>query len=184
MQVMLETERLHLAVLDEVDADQVLKYYMENRHFLNPFEPRRVESFYTLEGKRLELRLEKEALNRGEAIRFYLMFKGENEIIGTIALTNIIKGAFKSCYLGYKLSEKHVSKGYTKEALKVVIDYGFNTLGLHRIEANVMPTNRPSIAVVKGLVFSEEGLSRKYLKINGKWEDHLRFAMINPNEED
>lgn len=184
MQVMLETERLCLAVLDETNAEHVLRYYEENRHFLNPFEPKRVESFYTLEGKRLELRLEREALNRGEAIRFYLMLKGESEIIGTIALTNIIKGAFKSCYLGYKLSEKHVSKGYMKEALRAVIEYGFNTLGLHRIEANVMPTNKPSIAVVKGLGFSEEGLSRKYLKINGKWEDHLRFAVINPNEED
>jgi ribosomal-protein-alanine N-acetyltransferase len=65
------------------------------------------------------------------------------------------------------------------EAVKAVVDYGFNTLALHRIEANIMPRNIASLRVVGKLGFINEGLSKKYLKINGQWEDHIHMVIFN-----
>ncbi len=68
-----------------------------------------------------------------------------------------------------------------EEALREVINYAFFTLNLHRIEANIMPYNEASIKLVEKLNFKREGLAPKYLKINGTWEDHIHFSLINEN---
>ena len=69
------------------------------------------------------------------------------------------------------------------EAVNQVVTYAFDSLGLHRIEGNIMPRNKASIGVAKKCGFAEEGLSRKYLKINGVWEDHLHFVRLNEEME-
>ncbi|KNF08661.1 acetyltransferase [Gottschalkia purinilytica] len=74
-----------------------------------------------------------------------------------------------------------VNKGYITEAIKKGIDIMFNNYGLHRIEANIMPKNKPSLRVVGKLGFYNEGLARKYLKINGVWEDHIHMVLLNDN---
>lgn len=79
--------------------------------------------------------------------------------------------------MGYKLDCDEINKGYMTEAIKKVLDIMFNEYGLHRIEVNVMPRNIRSLKVMKKLNFEEEGYSRRYLEINGKWEDHVHFAI-------
>ena len=69
------------------------------------------------------------------------------------------------------------------EAIEAVVDYAFRELRLHRIEANIMPRNAASLAVVRKLGFHEEGLALRYLKINGKWEDHLHMVRLNEDME-
>ena len=101
------------------------------------------------------------------------------EVIGSIALSNVVTGAFWSCFLGYKLDQEHGGRGYMTEAVKAVVEYGFETLKLHRIEANIMPRNAASIAVVTKCGFEYEGTARKYLKINGVWEDHAHYVVLN-----
>lgn len=179
MHHLIETDRLRLKVLDESSADLVLNYYNENKAFLHPWEPKRHDVFYTLEAQALSLKIDYDATLKGDMIRYWLFKKSTEELIGTIAITNIIKGIFKSCYLGYKLSERHIRQGYMVEACKAVIDVAFKEMKLHRIEANVMPNNIGSINVVTKLGFQPEGFSPEYLKINGKWEDHNRYALIN-----
>ena len=90
-------------------------------------------------------------------------------------------GAFLSCYLGYKLDKDEINKGYMTEAVKKGVEVVFNELGLHRIEANIMPRNKASLRVVEKLGFYNEGLAYKYLKINGKWEDHIHMVLLNEN---
>ncbi len=179
MKPLLETERLTLKILDAKSSVEISKFYSLNKDFLQPWEPHRHESFYTPETQKISLELDYQAMVRGELIRFWIVDKATSAIIGSVALTNIIKGVFKSCYIGYKLSKEHIDKGLMTEAVQVVVKYAFDIMGLHRIEANIMPGNFSSIRVVEKLGFEFEGCSKQYLKINGRWEDHNRYALIN-----
>lgn len=175
-----ETERLLLKVLDESYADVVLEYYLRNKMFLSQWEPVREEEFYTKQYH--EEQLHKDILNmeNGSSVRLWIFKKqDERRTIGTIAFNNIVRGAFFSCFLGYKLDKDEINKGYMTEALKKGIDIMFNEYGLHRIEANIIPRNTPSLRVVRKLGFYNEGLAYKYLKINGKWEDHIHMVLLN-----
>lgn len=179
MRPAVDTERLILKILDASMAESVLEYYLLNRTFLQPWEPMRNDGFYTYETQFMSLTLDSKAMERGEMLRYWIFLKDGTGPIGTIALTNIIRGVFKSCFLGYKLSEKYSGNGYMTEALEKIVEIAFYELKLHRIEANIMPHNLRSRKSIERLGFKEEGLSEKYLKINDKWEDHCRFALIN-----
>ena len=113
-------------------------------------------------------------------IKFGVFLKNNlSKIIGTIAFSNIVYGPFLSSYLGYRLDEHENGKGYISEGIKTGIRYVFDELKLHRIEANIVPHNIRSIEVVEKLGFKLEGRSEKYIQINGKWEDHLHYVMLN-----
>jgi [ribosomal protein S5]-alanine N-acetyltransferase len=90
-----------------------------------------------------------------------------------------MRGAFLSCFLGYKLDGQEINQGYMTEALKKGTEIMFQDFGLHRIEANIMPKNIRSLRVAEKAGFYNEGLSRKYLNINGKWEDHIHMVLLN-----
>jgi len=81
-------------------------------------------------------------------------------------------------YLGYYVGAEYAGRGYIKEAIELVLKYAFESLRLHRLEANIQPGNLASIAIVKRAGFVREGYSRRYLKICGRWRDHERWAII------
>jgi len=177
-----ETERLVLKVLNESYADKVLDYYIRNSDFLAEWEPHRDESFYQAEYHKKQLESDTTIIESGNSLRLWIFKKGDNDkIIGTIAFNNIVKGAFLSCHLGYKLDKDEVNKGYTAEAINKGIEVIFNEYKLHRIEANIMPKNKASMRVVEKLGFYNEGLAYKYLKIHGQWEDHIHMVLLNDN---
>jgi len=129
---------------------------------------------------------ELETIKEGRLFKVWF-FKQEDialdYVLGSIALNNIVRGAFQSCHLGYKMDQNNINKGYMTEGLEKVIDYAFNVLKLHRIEANIMPHNAASLRVVEKLGFYNEGLAKKYLKINGRWEDHIHMVLLNESLE-
>jgi len=175
----LETERLILKSARTSFAEEVLAYYRKNEAFLAPFEGEKGKDFFTLEGQQ-KILSEEEASCKGETMkRFYIFEKATSELIGVISLSNIVYGCFHSAFLGYKLSFDKCNRGYMKEAVRAISSYAFSILGLHRLEANILPENLASQAVVKGCGFVYEGRSEKYLKINGKWREHLHFALFN-----
>ena len=176
----LESPRLVCHSSGEVPAESVLEYCIRNKDFLKDTEPEREESFYTLgEQERL---LSKDA-SCDNGYRFWLRKKEDPlRVIGTVGLNNIVMGAFRSCFLGYRLDREELNRGYMTEALARCIDFAFQEIGLHRLEANIMPRNAPSLRVVQKLGFRNEGLSEKYLRINGIWEDHIHMVLLNPNE--
>ena len=98
-------------------------------------------------------------------------------IVGGININEIVRGAFCSGYLGYQIGAPHARRGYMTEALALVLRQAFGPLRLHRVEANIQPGNRASIALVRRAGFRREGLSRRYLKIGGRWRDHERWAL-------
>ena len=99
-------------------------------------------------------------------------------ILGGIEISQIVRGAFRSAYLGYYVGASWARQGYMTEGLGLALTYGFRRLGLHRLEANIQPENAPSIALVRRLGFTREGYSRRYLKIGGRWRDHERWAIL------
>jgi ribosomal-protein-alanine N-acetyltransferase len=102
----------------------------------------------------------------------------DDVIVGSINLSQIFRGLFKSAYMGYQVGEPYAGRGYMTEAIDLVLRFAFVKLKLHRIEANIQPTNIASIALAKRAGFMLEGYSPRYLKIAGRWRDHERWAIL------
>ena len=174
-----ETERLVLRSLSRRDAPLLLDYLVRNREFLSEWEPVRDEAYYSLASAQECIRAEHAEHRRRSAMKLHLSKKGEKRIIGHVGLSNIVRGAFLSCFAGCRLDADEINRGYMTEAMREVIRIAFYGMGLHRIEANIIPRNVRSRRVVEKLGFTLEGMSRKYLRINGVWEDHLHYALLN-----
>ncbi|MBC7500105.1 MAG: GNAT family N-acetyltransferase, partial [Herminiimonas sp.] len=101
------------------------------------------------------------------------------EIVGVINIDEIVMGAFQSAYLGYYGTAQFARQGLMTDVLSQAIKYAFDDIGLHRLEANIQTGNIASLALVKKLHFTCEGASKNYLKINGEWHDHQRWALLN-----
>jgi ribosomal-protein-alanine N-acetyltransferase len=101
--------------------------------------------------------------------------------VGDCAFTNIVRGPFQACHLGYKLDQKFVGRGLMREGLTSAIDHAFHALKLHRIMANYQPTNERSGRLLRRLGFTIEGYARDYLFLNGGWRDHILTSLVNPN---
>lgn len=109
---------------------------------------------------------------------FLVCRRDNHAIAGVININNIVHGAFLSGSLGYYSVAVQAARGYMTEGLRQVLRIGFETLGLHRLEANIQPGNARSIALVRGLGFRREGYSPAYLYIDGAWRDHERWALV------
>lgn len=173
-------ERIQLVMAEDVRVEEVVDYYLRNREFLRDFEPDREAAFFTCEYQRGILEQEIRSREERSAYRFYIrLAEPPRTLIGMIGLNQVVWGAFCSAFLGYKLDREHQSQGYMTAAAAMVVQYAFEELNLHRIEANVMPRNRASLRVLEKNGFESEGISRYYLKINGVWEDHIHMVKIN-----
>ncbi|GMK37390.1 putative ribosomal-protein-alanine acetyltransferase [Paenibacillus sp. CCS19] len=159
------------------DAAELLAYKIRNRAFLQPFEPIRNELHYTLEGTRLELASDEQNQISGLCAIFGVFIKESRELVGRAALTGIAGGAFLNAYLGYAIDQAHNGKGFATIAVNHCVRYAFEQLGLHRVQAGVMPHNKASLRVLENAGFREEGLAKHYLRINGRWEDHVLLAI-------
>jgi [ribosomal protein S5]-alanine N-acetyltransferase len=109
---------------------------------------------------------------------FLVVRVADDQIIGFFNVSQIIRGLFQSAYLGYAVAERFAGQGYMREGLELVLEAAFVDLGLHRLEANIQPGNSASIALARGAGFKHEGFSPRYLKINGRWRDHERWALL------
>jgi len=175
-----ETERLILQVLTPDYAKKVCKFVYKNREQFEKYEPFLPANYYTPEHQHTILSCELKLALQTKNIRYYVFLKDNPEqIIGTVALHNITAAAYSSCEIGYKFDADFQHKGYAREAVALAVSIAFAALGLHRAYARVMPENTASINLLKSLFFEEEGLERECIKIQGKWQDHLRFSLLN-----
>src|SRR4051812_40091079 len=101
----------------------------------------------------------------------------DGAIVGWLNVSEIVRGALEGAFLGYGGVAPFAGQGYMREALELVLEQAFQTLGLHRLEANIQPHNAGSIALARRAGFVQEGFSEKYLKIGGEWRDHERWAL-------
>jgi RimJ/RimL family protein N-acetyltransferase len=178
---MIRGENIYIRPFSIEDAEALLALQAENRHFFEKFSMERPRDFYTIEYQIKRIQSFEEN-SRNDKTYTFGIFKNEGTLIGTINLFQVIRDSLQSAFIGYFLDQKHNGKGYTTEAAKLLVDYAFNELTLHRIEAGVMPHNIGSIRVLEKSGFHKEGIAIKNVKINGKWEDHQVLAIINPND--
>ena len=108
---------------------------------------------------------------------FLICRKTDTAIAGSINLSQIFRGGFQNAYLGYYIGSAFSKQGYMTEAIQLILRYAFRELKLHRLEANIQPSNVASLALVRRAGFRREGYSPRYLKICGRWRDHERWAI-------
>jgi len=109
---------------------------------------------------------------------FLVCRRDDGALVGVVNVTQIVMGLFRSGYLGYYAFAGHERQGLMAEGLRAVVRHAFGRLGLHRLEANIQPTNEASLALVRRCGFTREGYSPRYLKIAGRWRDHERWAIL------
>ncbi|MBS0847660.1 ribosomal protein S5-alanine N-acetyltransferase [Citrobacter sp. JGM124] len=177
--VRLLTERLVVRLVYERDSWRLADYYEENRRFLKPWEPYRDESYYSNSGWQARLAMIEAMHQQHSAFYFALMDTDEKEILGVANYSNVLRGAFNACYLGYSLGEKYQGQGFMHEALTATNRYMQQAQSLHRIMASYMPHNQRSGNVLGSLGFEKEGYAKDYLLIDGQWQDHVLTALTN-----
>ena len=176
---MISTKRAILKIIEADKADLLLKYYLNNKHHLSPWEPIRAKEYFTLKNFKNLVASAQTAYQEGREYKFTALSLDQREVIGVCNFTGVCKGPFQACFLGYSISKKYEGKGYMHEILKGGIEFIFNEIGLNRIMANYIPQNERSRKLLQRLGFEREGYARRYLKIAGKWEDHILTAKIN-----
>lgn len=175
----IEGEKIYLRMLEISDAEEMLDMQLKNKGFFKKYSATRGDEFYTLDYQREAIKNNMNLKERDEKYSFGIFLKENDKLIGSIALSEVMRGPLQSCFIGYTLDKQHNGKGYMTEAVRLLVDYAFKELALHRIEAGVMPHNLGSMRVLEKAGFQKEGIARKNVEINGRWEDHQVFAIIN-----
>ena len=172
--LLLHTARLEIVGINEITLIQLTRYFIENIDHLKqgggnvPTTPQDVRAVY--DNWQYNVRHNSE-------VRFFLML--EEQIIGVVGISNIVRGAFQAAYLGYNMAEHQQSQGYMTEALQEIIAFAFSALNLHRLMANFRPENTASRRVLEKLNFVREGLAKNYLLVDGQWADHVLTSLTN-----
>jgi [ribosomal protein S5]-alanine N-acetyltransferase len=156
--------------LVEEDAAEVLALRLANRAFLAPFDPRRPEEYFTLARQR-------EWITGGGGTIFGILDGGA--IAGTISLSNVSLGAFRSANVGYWVDAARNGRGLASRAVAAVAAHAFDVIGLHRLEAGTLVDNVGSQRVLEKNGFERIGLARSYLLIDGAWRDHILFQLTD-----
>ncbi|MBD1546062.1 GNAT family N-acetyltransferase [Roseibium aggregatum] len=149
-----------------------------SREFLKPWEPLWPRDDLTKSGFRRRLRKYARDRRDGRSYPFLLFSTRTGELLGGLTLSNVRRGVCQSATMGYWMGAPFAGNGHMSHAVRLVLPYCFDVLGLHRVEAACLPNNEPSIHLLQKAGFRREGYARKYLLINGKWQDHLLFACL------
>lgn len=129
---------------------------------------------------RFDLYLQRFAGDMGKAkdVGFLVFRRDDDALVGVFNFSEIVRGVFQSTYLGYYGFAPHAGQGYMTEGMALALDVAFRKLRLHRVEVNIQPTNARSLALAERVGFTREGYSRRYVKIAGRWRDHVRLALL------
>lgn len=178
----LHTDRLIVAPRPPTEAAAVVNYYRRNRAHLQAWDPVRGPEFYTIahwEAQLVEHEVQRQ-LGTG-APRFLALATEPERVIGTCNLSNIVRGVFQACHLGYGLDRELCGQGLMSEAAEAVVQWAFDELGLHRVMANYRPENAASARLLARLGFTVEGRAERYLFLDGAWRDHVLTARVGPD---
>ncbi|RVU37009.1 GNAT family N-acetyltransferase [Rheinheimera riviphila] len=169
---------MNIRLTTKDDESRLADYYSSNAQHFYLWEPFREPGYYSEASIQIRLFEYEEQHRVGSAAHFIGLDDGK--VIAHCSLTNIVYGPFRACFIGYGVSKEFEGTGTMSKLCLAAIKYAFDVLELNRIMANYMPCNERSCRLLKKLGFSEEGLAKKYLKINGSWEDHVLTALVNP----
>jgi ribosomal-protein-alanine N-acetyltransferase len=149
-----------------------------SREFLTPWEPIWPTDDLTRGAFRRRVRRYVRDIREDQAYPLFVYRKSDDTLVGGLTLSNIRRGVAQACSLGYWVGSPHARRGYMSRAVAASVPFVFETLQLHRLEAACLPANTASIGLLRKCGFIEEGYARRYLRINGVWQDHVLFAML------
>ena len=150
-----------------------------SRQYLTPWEPIWPSDDLTRSGFRRRLRRYAEDIAGDRAYPFLVFRESDDAMIGGVTLANVRRGIVQAGTIGYWVGEPFAHRGYMTHALRALLPTLFGEINLHRVEAACIPTNAASVRVLEKCGFTREGLARRYLCINGAWQDHLLFGLLN-----
>lgn len=178
----LQTERLVVRLAEPDDVPALLRYYGDNREHLAASRPTVPPEFYTHDFWLTQVHASRAEFRNDRSARLFLFRRDEpGRVVGNANFTQIQRGPSQSCVLGYGVDRGHEGQGLMREGLQAAIAYVFGTLRLHRIMANYEPWNERSGGLLRRLGFRVEGFAYDYLRLNGRWRDHILTSLVNPD---
>lgn len=178
LSVRLEGPRVYLCPPRMADWKTWAALREECRAFLVPWEPTWPHDALTRQAFRRRLKAYNQEWRRGTGFSFLVYRLHDRTLMGGVTLSNVRRGVAQAASMGYWIGERFARQGYMTEAVLAVVEFAFEELGLHRIEAACLPHNDASRNLLLKVGFRQEGYARQYLRINGKWQDHLLFEML------
>jgi ribosomal-protein-alanine N-acetyltransferase len=170
-------EGLYLRPPDMRDFEAWADLRAQSRAFLTPWEPSWPSDDLTRAAFRRRVRRNHQEINNDEAYPF-LLFRDDDVLMGGLTLGQVKRGVVQAATLGYWIGEAHARQGLMSAAVRAVTGYAFATLRLHRIEASCLPHNVASTKLLERTGFTREGYARAYLRIDGVWQDHLLYGLL------
>ena len=179
VQNIIKSNLFELRTFLESDLESYLNFLRRNKEHLRSTGPRYNDNYFTESYWRARF---KDYFNTSHSERFFI--HKDNLVIGEISASHIIRGSLSSASFGYKLDQEYMNKGIMSEATKLAVNYFFKQMNLHRLQAGFMQHNRASGRILEKLGFQKIGLAKQYLKINGRYEDHILTQLINTDFKD
>lgn len=169
-------ERFSMLELSELSADEVAAYFSRNKGHLMESMPLQEAHFYTESFWVEQIDQYRESRGQVRELRWFL--RDGQQVIGHVGFDQIARGPFQSCYLGYGIDSGSQGRGLMRQALLKSLDYMVRDFGLNRVMANYEPGNIRSGRLLRSLGFEREGYARRYLKLNGRWKDHVLTSLV------
>jgi [ribosomal protein S5]-alanine N-acetyltransferase len=175
----IETDHVTLRTPQMSDYSAWAELRAQSREFLTPWEPLWASDELSRASFRRRVRHYLRDLREDVGYALFIFAAPARALVGGLTLCNVRRGVTQSCTLGYWVGAKYAHQGYMTAAVRAVIPFVFDSLELHRVEAACLPSNTASIKLLEKTGFKREGLARRYLRINGIWQDHLLYGLLD-----
>jgi [ribosomal protein S5]-alanine N-acetyltransferase len=162
------------------DAPALAELIRASRDFLAPWEPTRQEEYFTVDGQHAVIQNDLEQYDQGSKLPHVILDEA-GEVVGRITLSGIVRSCFQSCSMGYWVSASNNGRGFATAAVREIVRVAFDELGLHRVQAETLLHNVRSQRVLERNGFVRFGVAPAYLKIAGRWQDHVMYQVIAPD---
>ena len=169
--------------VNQHDALALSIFYSKNKEHLAPWEPSREPEYFTEHFWSNRLLTWIEDTESGSSAHYVSIAPSNDVVLAACSLTNITRGPFQACNIGYAVSAEMQGTGTMTALVQYVTATAFDELGLNRVMANYLPRNKRSAQLLNRLGFIKEGLAKRYLLINGVWEDHVLTSKVNPSTQ-
>lgn len=176
-QIQLKGSRIIMRPPAQSDWAQWVRVRADNKDHIQPFEPQWSSTCFDKEFFLRRIKRQAREWKIGHANAFLIFEPTNNALIGGMNINNICRGAAQYATLGYWVDKSHEGRGYMAESLQLTLEYCFEDLALHRVNASCLPHNHRSKKTLLNAGFTEEGFAEKYLQINAEWQDHILFGL-------
>lgn len=174
----IQTPRTLARLPEPQDAELMLAFHLENQKHFEPWDPGLPDNFFKIDYWLKKIEDAQKEFTLDQSLRLNIFHLPTGKLIGTSNYTSFERGPFQNCRLGYKIAHEFQGQGLMRESLRASLEFVFLELKMHRVEANFIPRNDRSGALLKRLGFTVHGIAPQYLRINGRWEDHALASLL------